>query len=119
MTEITEHRGNLLNNAIEIHAEDAGPGGAPSVYRIYVEESDGPASLTLRFQQGDPADDINGITNEVLLAVLQHRLTGFQNGKFPSRENALALENVSSALALLKQRSVSRTERGVEGRQIA
>jgi hypothetical protein len=56
----------------------------------------------------------DGTTNESLLAVLIDRMN-FLNGKFPCRENAIAITNLEQALMWLEKRTRDRVARGVEG----
>ncbi len=71
------------------------------------------------FQLGPVKDaGVNGATNEALLAVLIHRLQ-FLNGKFPCRENSLAITKMQEALMWLEKRTADRITRGVEGSSVA
>ncbi|MGE7777370.1 DUF7681 family protein [Chitinophaga sp. NPDC101104] len=56
----------------------------------------------------------DGTTNEELIAVLVDRLN-FLNGKFPCRENAIAITHLETALLWLNKRTEDRKKRGVEG----
>jgi len=58
---------------------------------------------------------IGSVTHEVLLAIVEDRLKGFQSGPYACRENAVALLAVQTAMAFLKARTESRIARGVEG----
>jgi hypothetical protein len=72
---------------------------------------------TVLFQNGSvPEMGANGVTHEVLLAIVIDRLRSFQAGPFASRENELALTNIEQGLMWLKQRTYDRMHRGVEGR---
>ena len=83
----------------------------------------------LQFIQKEPvpADEANtpgqlrlvadGTTNEEVLAVLIDRLN-FLQGKFPCRENAIALTHLETALLWLNKRTADRLARGVEGKQL-
>ncbi len=130
---ITSHKVNGLNDALTIVALGGrGPGGANHHYKIWPAELDTfdvcsdpdratrlmRACAELRFQQGNPADAINGISNESLLAILEDRLAGFQAGPFKSTEGELALYHVRQAQTVLKERTQERTARGVEGQQV-
>lgn len=76
-------------------------------------------STVLQFQQGGVAQNgVNGVTNEVLLAVLQHRLRHL-DGLFPCEENKTALYGVTTALSALEARTAARVARGVEGKEVA
>ena len=59
----------------------------------------------------------NGTTNEEVLAVLIDRLQ-FLNGKFPCRENSIALTKLDEALLWLNKRTADRKARGVEGKHV-
>jgi hypothetical protein len=61
---------------------------------------------------------VNGTTNEEVLAVLINRLNYLQ-GKFPCRENAIAITHIETALLWLNYRTSNRVERGVEGQHKA
>lgn len=60
----------------------------------------------------------DGTTNEEVLAVLIDRLQ-YLNGKFPCRENALAITKLEESLMWLNKRTASRQARGVEGKHVA
>jgi hypothetical protein len=120
--EIKTHRGNKLNDSLRILAGDRGPGGASDSYSISgidPEHEPLPQDIwtPLRFQKGNPADGINGISNESLLAVIRDRLEGFQAGPFACEENKHALAWIISAMDILAARSMRRDLRGVEGTQ--
>lgn len=66
------------------------------------------------------ADDIlqppNGaFVEDVLWAALQ-RLEFFNEGKYRCRENSIAITKIEEALFILKDRQLSRSKRGVEGK---
>lgn len=71
--------------------------------------------LSLKFQSQAAVLGANGITHEVLLAVLIDRLQGFQGGPYACRENAIALTKLEEALLWLNKRTLQRVARGVEG----
>jgi hypothetical protein len=74
----------------------------------------------LVFQNGPIAESgPNGISNEVLLAIVIDRLECFQKGQFACRENALALTKLQEAVHWLHHRTRERLARGVEGLSIA
>lgn len=57
------------------------------------------------FQQGDPATrGVNGITMEVLLAVVADRLERMQSGPWACAENATALTSARAAIDALQSR---------------
>lgn len=60
----------------------------------------------------------DGTTNEEVLAVLINRVN-YLNGKFPCRENAIAITKLEEALLWLNHRTAQRQARGVEGKASA
>ena len=56
----------------------------------------------------------DGTTNEEVIEVLIDRLNNL-NGKFPCRENSLAITKLEEALMWLNKRTADRVKRGVEG----
>lgn len=130
---INDHIINPANDKISITVVDEpGAGGANHAYLIdginlstnesapteLREESDefGPTNLLFLFQNG-PINEVgvNGITHEVLLAIVIDRLRSFQGGAFACRENALALTKIEEAMHWLQQRTLRRIRQGVEG----
>lgn len=94
------------------------PGGAPIGY-IVTLDYDGTGNdchnVPLHFQAGPVAENgTNGLTNEVLLAIVADRLEHFQKGPFPCGANEEALGHVRKALAWLFARTRDRVNRGVE-----
>lgn len=76
-------------------------------------------TTVILFQNGTvPEVGANGVTMEVLLAVIEHRLQGFQAGPFACVENQEALEGVTQALEALKGRTAARIARQVEGEHV-
>ncbi len=132
MREITEHVVNPANDRLKITAEDEpGQGNACHLYMIrgfdtttnpsdpFVTRHGGPAlHSTILFQNGPIGEGgmgVNGVTHEALLAILAHRLRGFQSGPYACRENALALTKIEEAMHWLHTRTLNRMRRGVEG----
>lgn len=113
MRSINEHKVNPANDRIDVEVTDQpGAGGANHVYRI----DWGSGAVTLQFQNGPIAEvGVNGITQEVLLAICADRLRSFQAGPYACRENALALTKIEEAQHWLHHRTRARMERGVEG----
>jgi hypothetical protein len=128
MVEITSHKVNGLNELLHVYATDEpGHGNACHEYAItFTDEKVGyersPISekhgrnCLISFQNG-PINEagVNGISNEALLAIVEHRLLGFQSGEFACRENALALTKLQEAVMWLQKRTMDRMRRGVEG----
>ena len=113
MREITDHKINPANDVLNIWAVDElGAGGANHRYTVK-----GPSTeLTIDFQNGPIAEvGVNGVTHEVLLAIVADRLRAFQSGLYTCRENALALTKIEEAQHWLHSRTLTRMRRGVEG----
>lgn len=123
MRRIETHKVNGCNKAIRLGVlDEPGQGGACHKYVAYIpndefnEELNASLAVHLNFQNGPVADvGTNGITHEVLLAVLIDRLEGFQSGKFACDENAEALDHIRHAMKALQSRTLKRVARGVEG----
>lgn len=128
MGKITSHMVNPANDVLEITRRDEpGAGGAYHCYKITgydasrnpsldaFDDQHGTATFIL-FQNG-PINEVgvNGITQEVLLAICIDRLEHFQSGPFACRENALALTKLQEAQMWLQKRTRDRMARGVEG----
>lgn len=79
-------------------------------YRLVNEESK--FEHPIKFQNGSPADGVNGLSNEALLAVLIHRLTK-QNESFPTPYNVLAINLLQGALTALHNRVKDRQQFGI------
>jgi hypothetical protein len=111
--EITTHK--VEGQAVDVRivvCDEPGGGGAPSEYEAVV----GGQTWLIPFQKGAASEvGQNGLTNEVLLAIIQDRLEGFQKGPFPSDMNKTALYHVRRALKCLQTRTRERLARGVEG----
>ncbi len=128
--ELTSHKVNDLNEALNIEVRDE-PGQGNACHRYDVTgfdtgvnpsatDPDGYKSSFSRtiimFQNGPIQEaDVNGISNEVLLAIVMDRLEGFQSGEFACENNANALHLVAGALTVLHMRTKERMNRGVEG----
>lgn len=89
--------------------------GQQNVYLINCSE--GGWSQTVKFQDGPvPEVGTNGLTLESLMGICAHRLEAFQNGSFPCKENAEALQHLQKAMDALHCRTLKRMARGVEGK---
>lgn len=116
--EITTHRGNLLNDKLIVNA-DMNMIGAGGACCEYVIEKHNIGVSRIKFQNGPVVEaGVNGWSNEVLLAILQDRLEGFQTGPFNDGYNDEALLHVRGAMAVLKARTAERQDRGVEGKHV-
>lgn len=121
---IHDHQVNPANNQLTITVlDEPGAGGANHHYMVtlpeWTIEPDGANAhgvWDILFQNG-PINEVgvNGITHEVLLAIVADRLRSFQAGPFACRENALALTKIEEALHWLHHRTLARMRRGVEG----
>jgi len=114
---ITDHKVNPANDVITVAVVDEpGAGGACHEYDVTL-----PSGYTTRisFQNGPISESgVNGLTQEVLIAICCDRLRGFQSGEFACRENALALTKLVLAQHWLHHRTQQRMSRGVEGTHI-
>ena len=130
MRELHGHRVNGCNDELKIEVvDDPGCGGANHRYDITGFDTDkNPSAIggdgykssfgrtIILFQNGTiPQCGTNGITHEVLLAILIDRLDKFQSGPFACEENQVALEALRVAQGSLKSRTEKRLARGVEG----
>lgn len=131
MRKLTGFQVSPVNEKLEIEVVDEpGSGGANHRYDItgFDTATNDSASrpngykssfsrTIILFQNGTlPDKGVNGITSEALLAILIDRHTGFANGGFASRENAIALTHLQDALNWLQHRTRERLARGVEGK---
>lgn len=129
MRTINDHKVNPANDKLAIEVlDEPGAGGASHVYRVSgFSLGDNPSAgdgqkhnaateVVIYFQNG-PINEagINGLTQEVLLAIVADRLRSFQAGQYACRENALALTKIEEAQHWLHSRTLARMQRGVEG----
>lgn len=121
MRNITDHKVNGLNEAIQIEVlDEPGQGGACHEYGILLSpdktKPGQPNHWRISFQNGPLGENApNGISQEALLAVVIDRLRCFQEGPFKCRENAIALTHIETGLQWLQKRTRDRMARGVEG----
>jgi hypothetical protein len=124
MRELTEHKVNGLNEAINIIVMDEpGQGGACHHYRVEpITDSHPQGAINpceIKFQNGPIGlNGVNGISQEALLAVVIDRLRCFQSGPYACRDNAVALTKCEEALMWLQRRTRERMARGVEGTNV-
>jgi hypothetical protein len=118
---IRDHEINAANASITIEADEPTQGNSSHVYTVTAQ--DGTVLGVLRFQNGpinasNPDGSVvgvNGLTHEVLLAIILDRLRGFQTSKFSTRENSIVITKLEEALQWLHWRTRARVARGVEG----
>lgn len=119
MRRLELHKTNVVNEKIDVVCDDRDPenGNASHVYYVDCDGSENGSTIT--FQHGPVKENgINGLTNEVLLAIVADRLDGFQSSRFACAENERARMHVLGALDALKSRTANRVARGVEGTQV-
>jgi hypothetical protein len=116
MREINSHKVNPANDVLDILVlDEPGSGGANHVYEISGRDTVDLFAV-INFQNGPIAEaGVNGLTHEVLLAIVIDRLQSFQKGPYACRENALALTKLEEAKHWLFSRTLERMQRGVEG----
>lgn len=114
MRVIDSHIVNPANDNVWLFAADEkGAGGA---HHEYVCQIPNGGQTRISFQNGPIGEHgVNGLTQEVLLAIVIDRLQAFQAGPFACRENAEALTKAEEALMWLQKRTRDRMARGVEG----
>ena len=129
MRQINDHMINPANDKLTIAViDEVGAGGANHAYRVSgfdlsTNKSAGngvvqncATELVIYFQNGTiPENGVNGLTQEVLLAIVADRLRSFQAGPFACKANACALTHIEEAQHWLQQRTIERMRRGVEG----
>lgn len=126
MRHLTEHKVNPANDTLTIAVVDE-PGAGGANHRYAVGGFNGPNLsaldlpvegnlITILFQNGPiPEAGVNGLTHEVLLAIVADRLRSFQAGPYACKANACALTHIEEALHWLQQRTLERMRRGIEG----
>ena len=131
MRELTDHKVNPANDKLTIKVLDnPGAGGANHAYEVTgADHKTNPSfpgqpidsnTTAIVFQNGPIGENgVNGLTQEVLLAIVADRLRSFQAGPFSTRENSIALTHVETALLWLHKRTLNRMRRGVEGTHVA
>ena len=114
MREITDHKVNELNQELTVTTlDEPGAGGANHAYLCGYQ---GHNMGAIKFQNGPIKEaGVNGLTHEVLLAIVADRLRSFQAGPFACKANACALTHIEEAMHWLQQRTLERMRRGVEG----
>lgn len=100
---------NPSGGNVTLHVTKSGDEEFPA---LIVNWQDGPRGTV-----GDGTlEDPNGAFVEDVLWVALQRLEFFQDSKYRCRENAIAITKIEEALFIMKDRQLSRSERGVEGK---
>ena len=95
--------------------DEPGQGNACHEY-IVTNEDKTKKFVDVHFQNGPIKEfGVNGCQNEDLISIVIDRLECFQSGKFPCKENGLALDKLYEALHWLNHRTLDRINRNVEG----
>lgn len=118
MRTLSAHKVNPANDVIEVEVLDApGSGGACHEYAATLPNG---RVFNIDFQNGPIGEvGVNGLTHEVLLAILIDRMEAFQAGPYACRENRHALNNLRDAQEWMAERTRARMDRGVEGTHAA
>ena len=130
MRTIDDHKVNPANDTLTVTvADEPGAGGANHRYEVrgfntetnpsepFNDRYGQPATHTTILFQNGPINEsgVNGVTHEVLLAIVADRLRSFQKGPYSCKANACALTHIEEAQHWLQQRTIERMRRGVEG----
>lgn len=130
MRAIHDHKVNPANDTLQVTVlDEPGAGGANHLYQVTGFDTRTNASdpfqvcygapdryAIILFQNGPIAEvGVNGLTHEVLLAIVADRLRSFQAGPYACKANACALTHIEEAQHWLQQRTLERMRRGVEG----
>jgi len=89
-----------------------------TTYTLRSFKPEGPEQTIQFYKLNEDGSFQHGTTLEELIAVGIERLQ-FLNGRFSSRENALAITKMQEALMWLNERTRDRKARGVEGKHTA
>lgn len=87
-------------------------------YTLHSFKPEGPDQEVKFYKLNEDGTSEHGTTLEEMLRVCVERLQEL-NGRFSSRENALAITKMQEALMWLNERTRERKARGVEGKHIA
>lgn len=122
MREITWDKASEVEESFKVEASDPNEYGTVAVYEVsapskvgsdYSKEDRSCCLFHLVFQNGNPNEQINGLIDEVVLAILIDRARNFANGPLSTRENSIALTHLEEALMWKRRRVVDRKNRGV------
>ena len=104
------------NNLNEVFVVDA-PHSISNGHHLYAIKPNSLESILIPFQKGARGEEgsTQGVLDTDLLEIVRHRLDSFQRGQYATRENALALTAVETALMWLTKRAEDRYETGKLG----
>jgi len=89
--------------------------GVSHVY-VIVDNKTGEAIETINFQKGPRKEEgLNGITDEDIARILEHRLKGFSDSEYADRYTLNAHSHAKASHQWLTDRKREREMRGVEG----
>lgn len=108
--------GTSEHSTIEGADRSRSTGGAKTVYSIFANGTGNILSL-IKFQNGNPFEEVNGVFNEDLINIVIDRLLDFQAGEHASVENDDAITHLFAALSSMRVRTEKRRRRGVLGTQ--
>lgn len=117
MRNLDEHKVNPANDTLDVVVLDE-PGQGNACHEYAIRGIPAQTEVRISFQNGPINADgngVNGLTHEVLLAIVADRLRGFQKGPYSCKANACALTHIEEAMHWLQQRTIERMRRGVEG----
>lgn len=105
-----------LNSHLKIEAIGE-PQHDGSVREYKIDAPDYPGAGFIVFHTGphNEGQTINGLTNEVLLAIVLDRMQAWQSGPFQCPENAESALHIERALDAIRRRAAKRHDRGVLG----
>lgn len=121
MRELQEHKIDPFNTEhVFVKAEDDGlpAGQAPCKYHVFLKGhgQDGNKLPTIKFQDGPlkvenpwgtTLHPPNGLSDELLLAIVLDRLEALQKGDKAHKENAVAAKFIRNALSALERKAKS------------
>lgn len=107
----SDENGNPTGGEVRMELTREVNGGAGTHNCLHIYWQDGPRAK----EDGSLAPPNGAFVEDVIYAALQ-RLEYFQQSKFKSEYNEVAIDNLTAALTALNERSNDRHERGVLGK---
>lgn len=106
----------LTNNYTTVMVEKEYKFNAPHHFKVVKTDNPDEVVGEINFQEGPIKEvGVNGVNNEDLISMVIARLTAFQDSEYACEENKEAALALYKALAYLRDRTLKRKERGVEG----